>query len=90
MKCIDHYQCITSGSVIENNGCISPAEVYVRIDNELYSGSGQKDSEQHIENGAAQTSPENIYNEPSELKEEKLSAYEFDSPLYASSKETDL
>ena len=86
---VDHFQYTFAGSVIGNKGCISPPEVYVRIDNDLYSGGGQAESEHPCENGATPTSRENIYNDPVEIKEERPSSYEFDSPLYASSKESD-
>ena len=78
------------GSVIVNNGHSSPPEVYVRLDNELYSGSGQSNHDLRSEGEVTLGSRENIYNEPSELKEDKPAAYEFDSPLYASSKESDV
>ena len=77
--------------MIESNGQSHPAEVYVRIDNELYSGATQPDKEYpHDDRATTPTSHDNIYNEPSEPKAEKPDSYEFDSPLYASTKETDI
>ena len=77
--------------MIESNGQSNPAEVYVRIDNELYSGATQPEKEDlHEDRAATPTSRDNIYNEPSELKAEKPASYEFDSPLYASTNETDM